>query len=360
MVSEDIYATISCLKTIEEGVLDCNESGSTYRFLLPIVCALGKREKFILRGNLGNRPMEEFYNLLKEKSIKINKINSNEISVSGHLLPGMYNINGNISSQYVSGLMFALPLLKEDSIIQLKTPLESVNYVEMTIDVLKTFGIIIEREPSRYIIKGNQKYVCPNEYKVEGDWSNGAYMLAIGGLLKDGIKVKGLNLHSKQGDKEILNIFKDMGLDVKLGELEIFVGQKSLNGVLVDGRNIPDLIPLIGLLAAVAKGKTIITNCNRLKYKESDRLAGTSQIINALGGKATFDENNIYIEGVSKLHGGSISCKNDHRLAMVLALASLKTTEPVIIENSKAINKSYIGFYEILKDKLGCNNFVEK
>ncbi|MEG0919716.1 MAG: 3-phosphoshikimate 1-carboxyvinyltransferase [Anaerovoracaceae bacterium] len=340
--------------------MDCNESGSTFRFLLPVVCALGKEAKFILRGNLGNRPMEEFYKLLEEKTIKINRTNSREITVSGQLVPGTYNISGNISSQYISGLLFALPLLKGDSIIKLKTPLESINYVEMTIDVLKTFGIIVERIPLGYQIRGNQKYICPKEYEVEGDWSNGGYMLALGGLLKDGIKVKGLDLNSKQGDKKILNIFENMGLEVIVGESEVFVGKKFLRGVLVDGRNIPDLIPVIGLLAAVAKGKTTITNCKRLKYKESNRLAGTCEIINALGGKATFDDNNIYIEGVAKLYGGSISCKNDHRLAMILALASLITRDPVIIQGSKGINKSYIGFYDILKDKLGCNNFVEK
>ncbi len=367
--SNDIKATAECLKSAgvtikednlnltvfpvdtlkKEAVFDCGESGSTIRFLIPVAAALGINSVFTGGGRLPERPQAPLLKTLSEHGVTVSPDGEFPIKISGKLESGIFNISGNISSQYITGLLFALPLLDGDSEIRLIPPVESKPYIDMTVETLRKFGITITEQGNSYFIKGNQQYISPEQIRIEGDWSNGAFFVSFGAV--SDIKINGLSLSSVQGDKEIISIIKSMGADIHSDENGIHISKNELNGIDVNAANIPDLVPVIASVAVFAKGQTRIYNAGRLRLKESDRLATVTQIIKSAGGDIEELPDGLIINGGKPIKDSfTVDAENDHRL--VMAAAVLASHSVVTVKNAQSINKSYPTFFEDLR-KLG-------
>ncbi len=322
-------------KPSEKADINCHESGSTLRFLMPIAAALGCRSSFDGRANLPNRPITPYFDQFQKHGVKFLSEKMPYVT-EGKLNGGVYEIAGNISSQFITGFLFALSLLNEDSVIKITSPLESKPYVDLTIDAMNAFGVSVEEGENEYRIKGGQKYK-PCDYTIEADMSQAAFFCvakAIGGNLD----ITGLNLESKQGDREILRICEEF---TKTG--------KAFD---VTATQIPDLVPILTVLGCFADGTSYIRGCERLRIKESDRLAVISEELNKLGGKVRIENDTLVIDGVKELHGGVCDCHTDHRIPMSLAMASQKCTGEVILKGAECVSKSYPTFFEDFR-KLG-------
>lgn len=365
--SQDIEATKACLRQLDTAapILDCGESGSTLRFMLPVTMALKDEAVFMGRGRLPERPVsplkEEMEahgcvftmgsNVPSQESVH----SAREICrIRGNLQSGTFTMPGNISSQYITGLLFALPLLEGNSRIVIKTPLESSRYVDMTLDVLEQFGIIINTEMHdgcpEYTIGGGQKYTAPANASAEGDWSNIAFWV-IAGILSEGggIKCTGLNPQSLQSDRAVAKLAENMGGRISFNGSELAASRGQLNAIGIDASGIPDLVPVMAVAAAAAQGTTRIYNAERLRIKESDRLAAMYDCLTRLGADITEEPGGLIIRGTGKLKGGTVSGYNDHRIVMAMTVASIICDEPVIIEGAEAVNKSYPSFFEDFK-----------
>lgn len=359
--SKDIEATKDCLQALADDKLEmhCGESGSTLRFLLPVMAALSHRAKFYPEGRLPERPLSPLYEELENHGCRLSPQGSVPLTIEGQLKPGDYHIPGNVSSQYISGLLFALPLLNGDSRILIEGNLESAGYVEMTLKTLQDFGIRVEPIETGYLVPGRQEYDGPPVYEVEGDWSNGCFWLAAGALREEGIKVSGLDINSLQGDKKIIDILRDMGAEVSVDTDGITIKGGSLRGITIDAAQIPDMVPILAVVAAAAEGTTEIINAGRLRIKESDRLATVAEVMHALGGQIEELSEGLCITGSKTLRGGRIDAHNDHRIVMMAAVASLISREKVIIDGSDAVQKSYPGFFQVMED-IGLDTNVER
>lgn len=367
--SDDINATADCLIALGADIkkvgnqfkinpiknkkqcalLKCGESGSTLRFLIPIAGALGVDAVFERLGRLSERPLSPLKEELLKKGQVLKDSEGGFLKTSGKLFGGEYYLPGNVSSQFITGLLFALPLCEKDSFIHITTEVESRGYIDLTLDVLKSFNIDIKSEKDGFSIKGNQKYIAPEENISQGDWSNSGFWLTAGAFSEKGIEVEGLSLNSSQGDKEILNILKKFGAYIEESNGKIFVRESKLRGTFIEASQIPDIVPEVALLGALAEGRTVITGAERLRIKECDRLEALEKGLNALGAKVKQTENGLIIDGVKELNGGKVSSFNDHRMAMLFAVAAVKCKNPVIIENSQAVKKSYPDFFEDFK-----------
>ena len=375
-LSKDIEATANCLKAmgaeiiyennkfkinpikkIENNViLPCGESGSTLRFLLPVIGALGISGDFKTEGKLSSRPISP----LKEELIKKGMIitcNKDIIHGEKQICSGKYILPGNISSQFITGLLFALPLLKNDSKIIITTDVQSQGYIDLTINVLKEFGINIEFKDNTFYIKGNQKYHAPEKIYAEGDWSNSAFWLTMGALSEKGITCNGLNLNSLQGDKAILDILKKFGAHIKIENNTITVKSNKLYGNKFNCSQIPDIAPEIAILGVFAEGKTEVFGAERLRLKECDRIKAICTCLKNLGADIIEKSDGFIINSVKNLKGGKVNSFNDHRIAMMCAISAIKSENPIIIENAEAINKSYPDFY---KDYIKLGGKIEK
>ncbi|MDD6043802.1 MAG: 3-phosphoshikimate 1-carboxyvinyltransferase [Eubacteriaceae bacterium] len=358
--SRDIEATRKCLAALKSGESEMHpgESGSTLRFLLPVMGALGHKAQFYGEGRLPERPLSPLYEELCSHGCSLSPQGSLPLTIEGRLKPGTYTIAGDVSSQYISGLLFALPLLDGDSRIDVTGRFESKSYVDMTLKVLRAFGIKIEEDGQSFIVAGNQSYHGPENYIVEGDWSNGCFWLAAGALTDDGIRVKGLDYHSLQGDREILNLLQEFGAEVTIKEDAVEVRKKQLKGIDIDASQIPDMVPILTVVASVAEGDTVIRNAGRLRIKESDRLSAVTQVMTTLGADIEELPEGLIIHGVYGLTGGRVSSYNDHRIAMMAAIASLVSEGKVVIEGKEAVSKSYPEFFNELS-ALGLADNVE-
>ncbi|EGT3617080.1 3-phosphoshikimate 1-carboxyvinyltransferase [Clostridium perfringens] len=340
-------------KASEEKIIDCNESGSTLRFLVPISLIENNKVNFIGRGNLGKRPLKTYYEIFDEQGIKYSYEDEKlDLNIEGSLKGGEFKVKGNISSQFISGLLFTLPLLKEDSKLIITTELESKGYIDLTLNMIEKFGVIIENRGYReFLIKGNQSYK-PMDYKVEGDYSQSAFYFSAGALGSE-VNCFDLDLNSYQGDKECIEILERMG--AKLIEssikdkdsLKIIGGY--LKGTVIDASQCPDIIPVLAVVAALSKGETRVINGERLRIKECDRLNAICTELNKLGANIIELEDGLIIKGVEKLNGGEVYSHKDHRIAMSLAIASTRCNEEVIIEEPDCVKKSYPGFWEDFK-----------
>lgn len=338
--------------------LRCRESGSTLRFLIPL--ALTKDGDYIFHGEgkLISRPLEPYYEIFEEKGIKYSREEDGlPLKVSGKLTSGTYRARGDISSQFITGLLFSLPILEGNSRIQITTKLESKGYIDLTLDILKDFGIEIENNNYKeFNIRGAQKYNSRNYY-VEGDYSQGAFFL-VAGALGSSIVCSGLNKDSLQGDKVILDILEAMGCNVEESKEGIKVKPSKTKGIEIDASNCPDLVPILTVLASLSEGETKIVNAKRLRIKECDRLHAITKELNKLGANIIELEDSLIISGVNELKGGEVDSHNDHRIVMALAIAATRARGNVIINNPRAVEKSYPNFF---KDyfKLGgeCDEF---
>jgi 3-phosphoshikimate 1-carboxyvinyltransferase len=326
--------------------LKCNESGSTLRFLIPL--ALAKRGDYIFHGEgkLVTRPLDSYYEIFNEKGIEYSTTEGVlPLKVSGKLTSGTYRVRGNISSQFITGLLYSLPLLEGNSKIEVTTKLESKGYVDLTLQVLKDFGIqIANNNYKEFSIKGPQRYHSRNYY-IEGDYSQGAFFL-VAGALGSSITCSGLNKSSLQGDKIILDILTAMGCTIEENDEGIRVNPSRTKGIEIDASNCPDLVPILAVLASLSKGETRIINAKRLRIKECDRLHAITTELNKLGANIIELEDSLIISGVNVLKGGEVNSHNDHRIVMALAMAATRATGQVIINNHSAVEKSYPNFFK--------------
>ena len=366
--SNDITATVRCLNALgadiriegeeitvrpieraKEGtcVLPCGESGSTLRFLLPLVGALGADAVFEMEGRLPQRPLAPLDAVLEEHGMRLERDGARLIC-SGKLAPGTYSVSGGVSSQYISGLLMALPRLDGISRLEVTGQLESAPYVAMTEAALELAKLKFEKNDNVYTVPGAQRAAMPRHCAVEGDWSNAAFFLCMGALSPQGVTVDGLDLRSPQGDRAVLDILRRLGADVREHGNSVTVRRAALTGCTVDAREIPDLIPVLSVTAATAQGETRIVNAARLRLKESDRLASPARLISALGGNITELEDGLIIRGVPALAGGTADACRDHRIAMSAAVAASVSRGDVTILGSDCAAKSYPGFWDDL------------
>jgi 3-phosphoshikimate 1-carboxyvinyltransferase len=365
-ISDDIEATMECIKQLDEDlpVFNCRESASTLRFLLPISMALKNKAKFKGTGRLKSRPLSPLKEQLEEHGCVFESEGDDICTLTGALKGGKFTLPGSVSSQFITGLLFALPLLDESSEILLTSPLQSVNYVTMTLRTLEKFGIKIdvlfdeESTEEAYLafrIKGKQKYIFPAEdisMLVDGDWSNAAFWLAAGVISTSAdcsVTCSGLNLTSEQGDRKITSVLKAFGGKISKCDEIVTVSPGELNGIEIDAMNIPDLIPVISVVASVSSGTTKIVNAERLRLKESDRLHTVCVSLTELGADVTETEDGLVITGKNKLSGGVTDSFNDHRIPMAAAVLSAACIGPVTIKGAEAVNKSYPRFFEDFK-----------
>ncbi len=365
-ISADIAATAKCLRALGAAVeetetgflvspikkvpegrceLYCGESGSTLRFLLPVVGALGAQAAFHREGRLPQRPLAPLDGVLTAHGMTLSE-DGDLLLCGGQLQAGNYEIAGNVSSQYISGLLMALPRLMGESTLTVTGTLESAAYVAMTEDALRLSGVEFSKNGASYAIPGGQRFRLPVRTAVEGDWSNAAFFLCMGALAKEGVRVEGLNLESSQGDRGVLDVLRAFGAEVSEEESAVTVRRGALRGVTVDASPIPDLIPVLSVVASVAAGETRVENAYRLRLKESDRLQSTANLLRALGGRVEEKEDGLVITGVPVLHGGETQTQNDHRLAMSAAVAACAATGEVAVDNDACVAKSYPRFWE--------------
>ena len=360
--SEDIDATIGCLRALgaaieilpdgvvvrgiehpnENPLLDCGESGSTFRFMLPVACALCEKARFTGSGRLPERPIGELMRVMQAQGVSFSA-EQLPFTTAGRLAGGDFSLPGNVSSQYLTGLLLALPLIQRDSTISLTTRLESAAYVEITLHALRRFGVHVRVEDGVYAVSGGQAIQSPGTLRVDGDWSNAAFFLAAGAL-GNPVTVTGLSLDSPQGDKAILSALRKFGADVDATAETVTVSPAKLTGCTIDVGETPDLLPILAVLGACAAGETRLINAARLRLKESDRLASVSAMLRTLGGTVTELPDALVITG-GALAGGTVDSCRDHRIAMSAAIAAIRSANEVSILGADAVNKSYPAFY---------------
>jgi len=328
--SQDILATRQCLAALREGKpMDCRESGSTLRFLIPVSLALRHKGVFTGRGRLMERPQTPYFDIFKEKNIAYTQENG-VLTVKGALPPGDYRLPGGVSSQFVTGLLFALPLVEGDSELILTSPLESRGYVDLTLDVLEQFGISLENQNyERFLVSGRQRYQ-PCAYSVEADWSQAAFWYAAN-FVGCQVTLEGLNFDSAQGDKQAAALYWPMA---RPGDLDI------------DLAHIPDLAPPLAAMAAVRRGVTRFVHAGRLRLKESDRIAAITDALNALGAQAEETPDGFVVHGMPQLEGGgTVDCRNDHRIAMMAGVLACCAQRPSTLLGAECVEKSYPQFW---------------
>lgn len=327
-----------------EGVLNCRESGSTIRFLLPLGGLVASPVTFTGSPGLSLRPLSVYKDLFDEKDIAYTSGGELPFTVAGRLSPGTYAMTGDVSSQFLTGLLFALPLLDGDSRILLTTDLESADYVALTLQTLALFGINIERPDERtFYVPGGQHYRAQS-LSAESDYSQAAFYLVAGALGSE-LKLRGLDDHSAQADRRILEILEAAGVRVHRSPEVLWTEGTRPVGRQIDVSQCPDLVPILAVLATFSEGTTTIVGGARVRIKESDRLKAIATELNKLGGRVEEEAEGLVIHGVDSLQGGEVSGWNDHRIVMALAIAATRAEGPVLIHGSEAVAKSYPTFF---------------
>ena len=357
-LSNDIKATIGCIKALgadavlennvltvdgtnmyknKTALLDCGESGSTLRFFIPIAAVGNINATFVGKGKLPQRPIGIFTEALPKAGTVCKTEGGLPLEIKGQLKSGIFEIPGNVSSQFITGLLLALPILEGDSEIVLTSPLESVGYIAMTIRTMK------QATEKGWHIKGGQSYkTC--DYTTDGDWSQAAFFMVLGAV-SGKVTVKGVAKDSTQGDKKCAEILARFGAKVTQLDNEVTVEKRELKAITIDASQIPDLVPVLSVCAAFAEGTTKIINAERLRIKECDRLKATAELLNNLGGKVKELSDGLEITGVSSLKGGNVNGYNDHRIVMSAAVCAARSDEDITATFAMSINKSYPDFY---------------
>jgi 3-phosphoshikimate 1-carboxyvinyltransferase len=303
------------------------------------------KSQFKLGGRLPDRPMEALWTTLEAHGAKISGKGKDFTELAGPISSGIYEIPGNISSQFISGLLFALPCLTGDSEIRINGGIASAGYIQMTLDALQAFSVTIIRKAYGFYIPGGQCFVSPGEAIPEGDWSNAAFWLCAASACKD-ITLYGLKTKTVQGDSAVCDILRRYGAEVKQETESVTIRPGALHGITFAAEDIPDLVPALAVTAAAANGTTIIEQVGRLRLKESDRVKTVVDTLKNLGGNAECTDDMIIIHGYGRLIGGTVDACGDHRIAMMAAAASVICKEKVIITGAEAIYKSYPAFFE--------------
>lgn len=336
---------------VGDAVINCRESGSTLRFILPLALVRQAQVHLVGQGKLGQRPLEPYFRVFQQQGLDYVQGPGPglDLRVRGSLQPGEFVLPGDVSSQFISGLLLALPLLKEDSQIRLTTALESKDYIAMTIKVMQDFGVeVLAKNEQEYVIPGRQRYQSCN-YAIEGDYSQAAFYLVAGALGSD-VEVQGLKANSLQGDRAIIRILQEMGASFHQGDqggLKAKGSPETIQGTMIDGSQCPDIIPVLAVAAALSQGTTQIINAGRLRLKESDRLKAIVTELKKLGAIIRELPDGLWIEGQPTLQGGvQVFGHGDHRIAMSLAIAATCCREPVVIDDAESVGKSYPDFWQ--------------
>ncbi len=367
--NNDIEATAACLSALgakitreapyyvvepiskenvrKNALLPAGESGSTLRFLLPVVAALGAESSFSMEGRLPMRPLSPLREELEAHGAIISEQGSNPLRANGKLSGNNYSIAGNVSSQFISGLLFALSLLPYSSTLTVTGKIESAPYINITEDALAIFGAPVKKVENVYTVSPSA-FVSPEHIDVEGDWSNAAFPLALGIMGSGSVCVGGLNDNSSQGDMKIVEILQRFGGNIELTKNGYIAKSSRLHGIDIDATQIPDLVPILATVASVADGKTRIYGATRLRLKESDRLESVCAFLSSLGAEIEQTEDGLLITGKERLSGGTVSSCNDHRIAMSAAIAACICDSTVTIDQAEATNKSYPAFWNDL------------
>lgn len=362
-LSRDIQATMACLSALGADVtykgktlwvrpgppprccrLPCGESGSTLRLLLPVVAALGIPAGFFMEGRLPSRPLAPLDRELEAHGLRLSRPEPGLLRCRGKLQPGSFILPGNVSSQFISGLLFALPLLDRESTLTVTGPVESGPYLEMTRKALELFGVPLAVRGETYTVSP-APYRSPGHIQVEGDWSNAAFWLCAGAL-GGGITVTGLNRNSLQGDRAICTLLSAMGAKTTWTEGGCTATPGHTRPLQIDARPIPDLVPILAIAASAAPGITRIEHAGRLRLKESDRLEAVCRLLQSLGGRAFPEGDRLVIQGGASLTGGEVTSCGDHRIAMAAAVAASLCTGPVRLIGAEAVTKSYPRFWQ--------------
>ncbi len=367
VMSKDIEATINAMKALgalikQEGStliidgsltlglsraeIDCEESGSTLRFMIPVSLVNPNRVHFTGKGKLGQRPLDIYYSIFDEqKIIYLYKKDILDLYINGQMHAGEFSTPGNVSSQFISGLLFALPLMEGDSKIHITTPLESKGYIDLTLQMLETFGIEIENNNYEvFTIKGMQTY-RPHDYQVEADFSQAAFFL-VADVLGSKVVLEGLNLSSAQGDKEVISYLEQMGAKLIAQDQGYLMEATQLQGITIDASQCPDIIPVLAVACAMAKGTSHIINAKRLRIKECDRLKATVEVLKAAGIEAIEKEEEMIITGSDHFEGADLQSYNDHRMAMMEAIMATRASGKIQIDSKECVKKSYPNFFE--------------
>ena len=367
--SDDVLATKACVRALMEGEdrLCCRESGSTLRFLIPVAAALGRNVTFVTEGRLSERPLGALSDALAEHGVTVST-EGDLVKVAGVLAPGKFRLPGNISSQFITGLLLAAPVLSGRTEIVLTTELKSKKYVDITIEVMRAFGAAVERTAAGFAVGEAERYTAPEApVVIEGDWSNAAFFLAAGAVGEAPVAVKGLDPDSAQGDREICRIIEAFGGRIEREETpdgtRVVSYPADLRAAPVDVSDVPDLAPPVAALAAAAEGMTKITGTARLRAKESDRVASIVSALSETGIGAYDADDAILITGAGKKHGaenadetqllpvgGEVDSRGDHRIAMLGALLSLLAGGTVRVTGASAVRKSYPDFFRVFAD----------
>lgn len=366
-VNDDIMATMRCLNAlgaditytsglfdvkpislVKGGTLDCGESGSTLRFLMSVAAVLGADATFTGAGKLPQRPMGALTDVLAAHGMGFVRHSADELPVTcnGTLRGGEFSLPGNISSQYLTGLLFALPLAAEDSTIEVTGGLTSASYIDMTIDALRVAGISVERRGNIFRIKGGQQYRMPARVVVEGDWSSAAFWVVAGVIGKHPLTICGMNNESLQGDSAIIDHLRGMGAFISIEDDKVIAMPSHLFGTELDCMDTPDLVPILSVAAAVAQGTTVFTNVGRLRFKESDRLAAMKSVLSAFGIGSAVGEDTFTVYGGEPVAKAMVDSFGDHRIAMSAAVLSSVASGVTAIEGSGCVAKSYPSFFE--------------
>lgn len=367
--SEDIEATKNCLaalgadirntlsgieispitKANEGALLKCNESGSTYRFMLPVACAVIKNASFELKGRLPYRPMHQLFDELTKNGIEIDDTNKSLVKTKGILKNASYTLPGDTSSQFITGMMLALPKITKNGSIKVVNGMQSKGYIEITAHVMRLFGIDVLVHDDLITVKSENGYVSPKEITVEGDWSNAAFPFSAGAIAKKEVIIDNIDYSSPQGDKKIVDVLKKFGCSVDIHKNSVKLTPGSLKAIDIDCSDIPDMVPAIAAVAALAEGETHITNIARLKIKESDRIKTVSEALINVGAHVTVTDDSMTVFGKKSLLGGIVSAQGDHRIAMMAACIAQACEKDVIIKGAEAVRKSYPAFFEDMK-----------
>ena len=372
-MSLDIMATLKCLEDLgvdfifsdrslsidatrfgqfRDRTMKPEESGSTLRFFIPITLLFDEVFEFRCKTGLLKRPLTVYEELFKDLDIVLYRDSLESLVVKGRLSSGEFTMRGDVSSQFISGMLLVLPMLEGDSVLKVTGELESEGYVNMTLKVMEDFGIEVTRDGNTFYVRGNQSYLA-RDYKIEGDYSQGAFMLAAGVLGGD-VTVTGLEKNTAQGDADIVRIIRDMGGVIEVTEEGLRARRSDLKAIDIDISQTPDLTPILGVLLSLSRGTGRLLNGKRLRYKESDRIKTTVAMINSLGGDAREDGEDIVIEGKEMLKGGRSFAFNDHRIVMASSVAALRSLDKVYIDGYEAVNKSYPEFFNDFEHML-CN-----